>query len=91
MAIEYPHEHDVSEALDTAEERLRHYVNAKIDELKSMVAELARIRGPAFYGYELEGIPTSEIFTKEYPSAILHKTKSLVESCVRFAMEGSGS
>ncbi len=91
LAIEYPHEHDVSEALEVASERLPDYLRADVDELKSVVAELARVRGPAFYGYELEGIPAGEIFTKEYASGILHKTKSLVESCVRFAMEGSGS
>ncbi len=89
LAIEYPHEHDVSEALEAASERLPDYLRAKVDELKSLVAELARVRGPAFYGYELEGIPAGEIFTTEYASEVLRKTKSLVESCVRFAMQGS--
>ncbi len=91
LAIEYPHEHDVSEALEAASERLPDYLRAKVDELTSMVEELARVRGPALYGYELEGIPAGEIFTKEYASGNLQETKSLVGSCVRFAVEGSGS
>jgi HEPN domain-containing protein len=87
LSIEYPREHDVSEALETAAGKLPDYLRARLEELKRMLIELARVRGPAFYGYEAEGIPASQAFTKEYAADTLGKTMPLVELCVRFATE----
>jgi HEPN domain-containing protein len=87
LAIEYPHEHDVSDALDAAAERLPPYITGRLEELKAMLIELARVRGPAFYGYEVEEIPASEAFTFEYASGTLEKTRRLVQLCTRFAAE----
>ncbi|MGP8071172.1 MAG: HEPN domain-containing protein [Candidatus Bathyarchaeia archaeon] len=98
LAIEYPREHDVSEAMNTAAPKLPPYLANHVEELKTMLTELARVRGPAFYGYETEGIPASQAFTPEYSSKTLEKTRLLVELCTRFATEpnkadlaGSGS
>lgn len=87
LAIEYPREHDVSEALVTTVAKLPPYLQERITEVKSMVIELARVRGPAFYGYEAEGIPASQAFTAKYATETLGKTRPLVELCVRFAIE----
>jgi HEPN domain-containing protein len=87
IAIEYPREHDVGEALDNAAQRLPDYLKSKLDELKAMLRQLAGVRGPAFHGYEAEGIPASEAFTREYATDILGKTRPLVDVCVRFALE----
>ena len=87
LAIEYPREHDVSEALEAVSQRLPDYLKTRVDEIKVMLVELAKVRGPAFYGYEAEGIPASQAFTREYASETLGKTKPLVELCVRFASE----
>ena len=87
LAIEYPREHDVSEAIEAAAERLPDYMRARTGEIKAMLVELARVRGPAFYGYEAEGIPASQAFTEEYAAETLGKTRPLVELCVRFAKE----
>jgi len=87
LAIEYPREHDVSEAMDTAADQLPPYLSDHVAELKTMLTELARVRGPAFYGYEAEGIPASQAFTQEYASKTLERTKLLVELCTRFATE----
>ena len=87
LAIEYPHEHDVSEALEAVSQRLPDYLKTRVDEIKVMLVELAKVRGPAFYGYEIEGIPASQAFTREYAAETLGKTKPLVELCVRFASE----
>ena len=91
LAIEYPREHDVSEAVNTAAARLPPYLADHVEELKKMLTELARVRGPAFYGYEAEGIPASQAFTQEYSSKTLEKTRLLVELCVRFATESNPS
>jgi hypothetical protein len=85
LAIEYPREHDVSDAVAVSAERLPEYLKSRLEGLKSLLSELARVRGPAFYGYEAEGIPASQAFTKEYATEILSKTKSLVELCHTFA------
>jgi len=85
LAIEYPREHDVSEAIDTAASQLPPYLDDHVAELKTMLTELARVRGPAFYGYEAEGIPASQAFTQEYASKTLENTKVMVELCTRFA------
>ena len=87
LAIEYPREHDVSEAIDPAAARLPDYVKSRTQEIKVMLAELATVRGPAFYGYEAEGIPASQAFTREYASQTLAKTKPLVDLCAMFAIE----
>lgn len=87
LAIEYPREHDVSDAFGASAERLPEYLSVRVEEIKSVLAELARVRGPAFYGYEAEGIPASRAFTKEYASETLTKTRPLVDLCIRFATE----
>jgi HEPN domain-containing protein len=87
LAFEYPREHDVSEALEACAERLPEYLRASLNELKMMLVELARVRGPAFYGYESEGIPASQAFTREYAAEVLDKVRRLVALCVRFAAQ----
>lgn len=87
LAIEYPREHDVSDAFGASAERFPEYLSVRVEEIKSVLAELARVRGPAFYGYEAEGIPASRAFTKEYASETLTKTRPLVDLCIRFATE----
>jgi HEPN domain-containing protein len=87
LAIEYPREHDVSEALEVAAERFPDYLRTRVEEIKAMLVELARVRGPAFYGYEAEEIPASQAFTPEYANETMEKTRPLVDLCVRFATE----
>lgn len=85
LAIEYPREHDVSDAITASVERFPECLRNRVEGIKSLLAELARVRGPAFYGYEAEGIPANQAFTKEYATEILSKTKPLVSICHRFA------
>ncbi len=68
LAIEYPREHDVGEAIDAAAGKLPSYITDRVEEMKTMLTELARGRGPAFYGYESEEIPASQAFTLENAS-----------------------
>jgi len=87
LAIEYPREHDVSEALEAAADRLPDDVRRQLEEIKALSAELARIRGPALYGYEAEGVPASEAFTRDYAARTLDRVKPIVNLLVRFASE----
>jgi len=85
LAIEYPREHDVSDAIVASAKMFPEYLKPNVEEIRSVLAELARVRGPAFYGYEAEGIPASQAFTQKYAEETLSRTKPLVELCVRFA------
>lgn len=87
LAIEYPREHDVSEALEAAADRLPDDVRRQLEEIKTLSAELARIRGPALYGYEAEGVPASEAFTRDYAAMTLDRVKPIVNVLARFASE----
>jgi len=84
LSIEYPREHDVSEAMETAAGRLPEYLKRRLEDLNRLLSELANVPGPALYGYEVEGIPASEAFTNEYASETLAKVKELVSLCVKF-------
>lgn len=87
LAVEYPREHDVSEAMDAAWERFPDYIREKIEDIKRMLVKLAADRGPAVYGYEIQGIPASEIFTRKYAQESLTATGPLVELCIKFTTE----
>ena len=87
LAVEYPREHDVSEALEATADRLPDNIREQVGEIKALSAELARIRGPALYGYEAEGVPASEAFTKDYATETLNRTKTIANLLIRFASE----
>jgi HEPN domain-containing protein len=84
MAIEYPREHDVGEALHVIEDRLPAYLKTEVPKLKELLTELSRVRGLAFYGYEMEGIPPSKAFSNEYANRIFSEVKRLVQACSTF-------
>ena len=81
MAIEYPKGHDVGDSLIYIEKKLPDYLRSEVPFLRSLLTELSRVRGPAFYGYEREGIPASEAFSKEYGSDIFQKVSKIVSLC----------
>ncbi len=86
LAIEYPRAHDVSDALLEHRGRLPRALKAKVEELARLVADLASIRGPAFYGYEREGIPASRAFKLEHAQEVYGQVRvfvKLIERCLR--------
>ena len=63
-----------------------------LDELASLIAELASIRGPAFYGYEREGIPAYKAFNIQYANEILSKVKkhfTAIENTITKSLKNS--
>jgi len=64
VAIEYPREHEVSDALLYHEERFPTTFSHHFPKLARISKELFLKRGPAMYGDEGKGIPPSELFTK---------------------------
>ncbi|MEM1538282.1 MAG: HEPN domain-containing protein [Candidatus Nezhaarchaeales archaeon] len=79
LAIEYPRAHDVSDALLRHKDKLPTNISGRAEELAILVSELASIRGPAFYGYEREGIPAGKAFTMKYAEEIHVKVQSYVD------------
>lgn len=84
LAIEYPREHDVGESLTQAAKDLPDYLRDKIPEIQTFLTELARVRGPAFYGYEREGISARKAFGPEYAEDTFRKVSEIVKLCVRY-------
>jgi len=84
LAVEYPREHDVGDGLDVVQDKLPDYLKEKLPNLKQLLTELARVRGPAFYGYEREGIPASKAFGEDYAETTFKKVKEYMQLCLRF-------
>ena len=78
-AIEYPREHDVSEALLNEKDRFPAEIQADIEPLAALVRELASIRGPAMYGLEREGIPPSRTVEEKEAERILDSVRRYVK------------
>ena len=91
LAVEYPREHDVSEANEAVADQLPDNIRERVGEIKALSAELARIRGPALYGYEAEGVPASEAFTKDYATETLERTRPIANLLIGFASEGAAT
>lgn len=79
LGIEYPRSHDVSDALLEHWERLPEPIRGRAEDLARLVADLAAVRGPAFYGYEREGIPASRAFTLSYAERVYGRVKPYVK------------
>ena len=76
LGVEYPKVHDVSDVLLEVREKLPSPLRERVGELAQLVAELSSVRGPAFYGYEREGIPASKAFTARYAGEVLEKVRA---------------
>lgn len=84
ITVEYPREYDVSGVLAQVEDRLPNYLRERLQDIIELSAELARVRGPALYGYEIEGIPARDTFGRDYAENTYHKVKESWASAPNF-------
>jgi len=83
LGIEYPRSYDVSDALLEHRGRLPQPIRGKVEDLARLVSDLAAVRGPAFYGYEREGIPASRAFTRSYAERVYRRVEEYVTEIKR--------
>ena len=84
LTVEYPREHDVGDALAYVANDLPDYLRGKVPGIQMLLTELTRVRGPAFYGYEREGIPARKAFSQEYAEDTFQKVNDIVKLCVKY-------
>ena len=85
LAIEYPREHDISDVLLRVKETrpLPDWFKERIGFMASVSSDLARKRGPAFYGEEVTLTPASKLFTREEGLRAVGDAEEVFKLCKR--------
>lgn len=85
LAIEYPRDHDVSDVLLRIRETrlLPDWFEKRIDFMVSVSGDLARKRGPAFYGIERSVMPASKLFDRDEGLKALKNAGEVFKLCVK--------
>lgn len=91
LAIEYPREHDLRDVLlEAASSReLPKWFKAEVEFMANLSSDLARKRGPAFYGDEAALRPPSSLFTKEDASSALRGAERVHKNSKRLIVPQS--
>lgn len=95
LAIEYPRDHDVRDVLlEVAYSRkLPEWFMVDLEFMAAVSSDLAKKRGPAFYGDEQALKPPSSIFTQVDASNALRNAERVYENCKKlldYASQASG-
>ena len=85
LGIEYPREHDVRDALleAAASRPMPEWFKAEIEFMASASSDLARKRGPAFYGDEQAMLPPSSLFAEQDARKALQDAERTYRNCER--------
>ncbi|TAN37332.1 MAG: HEPN domain-containing protein [Candidatus Methanoperedens sp.] len=83
LAIEYPRDHDVSDVLIRVKEtrQIPEWFYEKIEFMAGVSSDLARKRGPAFYGIERSVTPASKIFGRDEALRALKGAEEILKLC----------
>ena len=81
IAIEYPREHDVSRALEMAKGKFPHWFSSQLPKFMDISVDLSKKRGPAWYGYEAELKPASDIFSQKDAAEALTSAEEVFQTC----------
>jgi len=90
LAIEYPRDHDMSDVLIRVKEirQIPEWFLDKIDFMAGVSSDLARKRGPAFYGIERSDTPASKIFGRDEGLRAFRGAEEILKLCRRLIKEG---
>ncbi len=85
LAIEYPRDHDVSDVLLRIRETrpLPDWFKNNFDFMVSVSGDLARKRGPAFYGIERSVMPASKLFDRAEGEKALRDAEEVFKLCAK--------
>jgi len=88
LSIEFPKEHDVSEAITDLETfDLPDWFKEKLPKLSAIMREITPKRGPALYGFEKELRPPSRIFSETDGLDSIERAKEVFEVSDKFLKE----
>lgn len=87
VGIEYPKEHDVSDALRDSSGKLPNWLRSKLPYLEEGGAWLWERRGAAMYGDEIAGKPASQLFTESDSQKALEYAQEGVSTAKRLLDE----
>jgi len=90
VAVEYPKEHDVSDALHMVKNKFPDWFKKEIPRFMEVSESLTKKRGPAMYGYEAELKPASEIFTKKDAEDAFLSAEEVFKACEKLIREFFG-
>jgi len=65
IGVEYPKEHEVSDAIEENVAKFPDWFQSKVTYLEDASVWLSERRGPSMYGDEIAGKPASKLFTSE--------------------------
>ena len=91
VGVEYPKEHDVSDALSDNLEKFPDWFPSQTAYLEEGSAWLAERRGPSMYGDEIAGKPASELFKAEDSRKAVEYADRALELARRLLHEMFGS
>jgi len=81
ISLEYPREHDVGKALELVKGKFPDWFSLQTSEFMKISRDLAKKRGPAFYGFETEIKPASDIFTRGDAEEALVSAEEVFQNC----------
>lgn len=87
IGLEYPREHDVSDALEMVKEKFPAWFSSRLPKFVEISKALSKKRGPAMYGYEFELKPASAIFKKEDGEEALSSAEIVFQACEKLLDE----
>jgi len=85
LAVEYPREHDMRDVLlaVVASRSLPEWFRSEVEFMADASSDLARKRGPAFYGDEQALKPPSQLFTRSDAAKALEDSEHIYRICMK--------
>lgn len=91
VGIEYPKEHEVSDAIGANMAKFPDWFQSQVAYLEEASAWLSERRGPSMYGDEISGKPASHLFNNEDSRKALEFAKEAQRSCKRLLHDTFGT
>lgn len=91
VGIEVPKTHDVAEMLRGEQKRFPPSFRRRVPRLAKISVELAKWRGPSFYGDEERNIPPGDLFDEKKALRALRGMRFVLRSCKQLFEKASNA